>query len=196
MSINRNAVDLLLQVPMKEQPLLECTQEPHAAFRKLAEQDRDVMEKGVKAFVSFVRCYKEHQCRFIFRLADLDLGQSGTALGLLRLPKMPEMRKSKQGTREFVPSPIDPNDVKVGRVSGRHFEECSEKAICMRLLVQNQLESCFIMFKAFSPLLEFSDNWTLSLSAFRDFEFAAAIHHLLRGSLASCREHLEMYFAS
>ena len=101
---------------MKQQPLLKCTrQETHAAFRKLAEQDRDVMEKGVKAFVSFVRAYKEHQCRFIFRLADLRLEQLGTALGLLRLPKMPEMRKSKQGTGEFVPSPVDPNNVKVGR---------------------------------------------------------------------------------
>jgi len=71
------------------------------------------MEKGIKAFVSFVRAYKEHQCKFIFRLADLDLAQLATALGLLKLPKMPEMRKTKQRLEGFTPSALDPNDVKV-----------------------------------------------------------------------------------
>lgn len=37
--------------------------------RQAAEADREVLEKGVRAFVSYVRGYKEHQCRFIFRLA-------------------------------------------------------------------------------------------------------------------------------
>jgi len=30
-------------------------------------QDRDVLEKGTKAFISYVRAYKEHHCAFIFR---------------------------------------------------------------------------------------------------------------------------------
>ena len=29
--------------------------------------DRDVLEKGTKAFTSYIRAYKEHQCAFIFR---------------------------------------------------------------------------------------------------------------------------------
>lgn len=28
---------------------------------------QDVLEKGTKAFISFIRAYKEHQCSFIFR---------------------------------------------------------------------------------------------------------------------------------
>jgi len=102
-----------LQVPMKEQALADCKDTVHQVLRKLSEQDRDIMEKGIKAFVSFVRAYKEHQCKFIFRLADLDLAQLATALGLLRLPKMPEMRKTKQRLEGFTPSAMDPNDVKV-----------------------------------------------------------------------------------
>lgn len=99
---------------MKEQALADCNNTVHEVLlRKLSEQDRDIMEKGIKAFVSFVRAYKEHQCKFIFRLADLDLAQLATALGLLRLPKMPEMRKTKQRLEGFTPSAMDPNDVKV-----------------------------------------------------------------------------------
>ena len=99
---------------MKEQALADCKDTVHEVLRKLSEHDRDIMEKGIKAFVSFVRAYKEHQCKFIFRLADLDLAQLATALGLLRLPKMPEMRKTKQRLDGFTPSAMDPNDVKVG----------------------------------------------------------------------------------
>jgi hypothetical protein len=36
--------------------------------RKEAESDREVMEKASRAFVSLVRGYKEHHCKFVFRL--------------------------------------------------------------------------------------------------------------------------------
>merc|ERR1711865_443929 len=54
--------------------------------------DRDLLEKGTKAFTSYVRAYKEHKCSFIFRFASLDLGLLATSFCLLRLPKMPELR--------------------------------------------------------------------------------------------------------
>lgn len=36
-------------------------------IRSAAKKDRDVMEKGLRAFVSYVRAYKEHHCSYIFR---------------------------------------------------------------------------------------------------------------------------------
>ena len=36
-------------------------------IRKLVLKDRDHLEKGTKAFTSFIRAYKEHTCAFIFR---------------------------------------------------------------------------------------------------------------------------------
>jgi hypothetical protein len=42
--------------------------------RVASEKDRDVMEKGTRAFMSCVRAYKEHQCNFIFRMAKLVRG--------------------------------------------------------------------------------------------------------------------------
>jgi hypothetical protein len=37
-------------------------------LRAEAESDREFMEKSTRAFVSFVRGYKEHHCKFVFRL--------------------------------------------------------------------------------------------------------------------------------
>jgi ATP-dependent RNA helicase DDX55/SPB4 len=36
-------------------------------IRNLVLQDRDVLEKGTRAYTSYIRAYKEHQCAFIFR---------------------------------------------------------------------------------------------------------------------------------
>jgi hypothetical protein len=66
-----------------------CMQSAEA--RQLSETDRDVMEKGTKAFVSYIRGYKEHQCKFIFRVPDLDVAALGSMFGLLRLPAMQEV---------------------------------------------------------------------------------------------------------
>ena len=63
-----------------------------AAALRLAETDRDVLDKAMRAFVSHVRGYKEHQCTFIFQLADLDLNHLARMYGLLRLPVMKEVR--------------------------------------------------------------------------------------------------------
>lgn len=98
---------------MVQQHPLETQHHIHIRLRQLAEQDRDVMEKGVKAFVSYVRAYKEHHCKYIFRIADLDLPQLGTAIGLLRLPKMPELRKAAGALKSFQASDVDPDQVKV-----------------------------------------------------------------------------------
>ena len=67
--------------------------------KALVLSDRDYLEKGTKAFTSFIRAYKEHQCSFIFRFASLDLGELATAFCLLRLPKMPELKDSHSEVR-------------------------------------------------------------------------------------------------
>eukprot|EP00850_Spirogloea_muscicola_P010909 SM000065S20258 [mRNA] locus=s65:520709:524139:- [translate_table: standard] len=64
-------------------------------LRAAALKDRTVMETGLRAFVSFVRGYKEHHCNYIFRYKELDLGDLAIEFGLLQLPSMPELRKSK-----------------------------------------------------------------------------------------------------
>jgi ATP-dependent RNA helicase DDX55/SPB4 len=72
-----------------------------ARVKAMVLQDRDLLEKGTRAFVSYVRSYKEHRCAFIFRLKDLDLLACAEAFALLRLPTMSELRTSK-ATETFV----------------------------------------------------------------------------------------------
>lgn len=50
------------------------------------------IEQGTKAFVSFARAYSKHEASYIFRIKDLDLVKLARSFGLLKLPKMPEVK--------------------------------------------------------------------------------------------------------
>ena len=56
--------------------------------------DRDLLERGTKAFVAFVRGYQEHKCRYIFRFARLRLGRLARCMGLVRFPHLKDLRGS------------------------------------------------------------------------------------------------------
>ncbi|WKA00688.1 hypothetical protein VitviT2T_019024 [Vitis vinifera] len=72
-------------------------------IRSAAKKDRDVMEKGLRAFVSFVRAYKEHHCSYIFRWKELEIGKLAMGYGLLQLPSMPEVKHHSLSTEGFTP---------------------------------------------------------------------------------------------
>lgn len=61
-------------------------------IRDQVRQDRDLHLLGQRAFVSWARAFQEHRATSIFRVADLDWPDLGRAWGLVRLPKMPELR--------------------------------------------------------------------------------------------------------
>ena len=50
------------------------------------------LQQGMKAFVSFVQAYSKHEASYIFRVKDLDLVGVAKSFGLLRLPRMPELK--------------------------------------------------------------------------------------------------------
>ncbi|KAG6884714.1 hypothetical protein C0993_008782 [Termitomyces sp. T159_Od127] len=54
--------------------------------------DRGLHDRAAKAFVSFVRAYSKHEASYIFRIKDLDLVGVAKSFGLLRLPRMPELK--------------------------------------------------------------------------------------------------------
>ncbi|PGH07197.1 ATP-dependent rRNA helicase SPB4 [Blastomyces parvus] len=75
-------------------------------IRSFVLHDRAVHDKAQRAFVSWVRSYSKHQASSIFRVADLDWEELGRAWGLLRLPKMPEL-KAFTGDRSLGVSGVD-----------------------------------------------------------------------------------------
>lgn len=86
-------------VTLYENPGIEVTEEEASRTTQLIRDqvlsDRSYHDKAQKAFVSWLRSYSKHQASSIFRVADLDWEALGCAWGLLKLPKMPELRNFK-----------------------------------------------------------------------------------------------------
>lgn len=58
-------------------------------------KDRAVLEASEKAFLSFVRAYKEHKCSYLLKISDVDINSVGDSFGLLRLPRFYEFSKMR-----------------------------------------------------------------------------------------------------
>jgi superfamily II DNA/RNA helicase len=50
--------------------------------------DRDYIEKGKRAFVSFIRSYTEHDLKYIFEFKNLCIGSTAQSFFLLRIPRI------------------------------------------------------------------------------------------------------------
>lgn len=61
-------------------------------MRNLQRNDRLIFDKANRAFVSYSQYYQKHECRLILRLKDLDLGKVAMSFGLLKMPRMPELK--------------------------------------------------------------------------------------------------------
>ena len=77
------------------------------SIRSASVSDRETLEKGTRAFVSHVRGYREHACRFIFRSGELALGPLASSLGLPRLPRMPELAAAAAASARARPGSKD-----------------------------------------------------------------------------------------
>lgn len=62
-------------------------------IRKLVKTDRALYDKAQRGFVSWARSYGAHQTTSIFRVSDLDWASLAKGWGLLRMPKMPELKR-------------------------------------------------------------------------------------------------------
>ncbi|PJF17939.1 hypothetical protein PSACC_02256 [Paramicrosporidium saccamoebae] len=95
------------KVPLVEAEKTPTTNSLFEALRELNITDRDLLER---AFVAFVRFYQEHQTKFIFRVKDLNIASVAKSFGLLRLPKMKELKGIN--VTDFEESKINTADIK------------------------------------------------------------------------------------
>ena len=71
----------------------EEAQQATAKIRNLVLEDRALHDLAQRAFVSGIKSYSKHQASSIFRINDLDWIDLANAWGLLKIPRMPELRK-------------------------------------------------------------------------------------------------------
>ena len=73
----------------------EELQDTSAKLRDWQRKDRSIFDKANRAFVSYVQAYTKHECKWVLRIKDLPFGEIATSMGLLKLPKMPELKGIK-----------------------------------------------------------------------------------------------------
>lgn len=91
------------RVPLEEKKCSDNAPDVVPDIRSAAKKDRDVMEKGLRAFVSYIRAYKEHHCSYIFSWKELEIGKLGMGFGLLQLPSMSEVKHHSLSAVGFTP---------------------------------------------------------------------------------------------
>lgn len=78
-------------------------------MRKLQLKDRLIMDKANIAYVSYVQAYNKHECSLIINIKKLNYGLLATGFGLLKMPKMPELKNMK--ITDFTPVKMDYNSI-------------------------------------------------------------------------------------
>ena len=78
------------QVGVKEEDSNDYLNEnwKQEGFLDLMLTDRDFIEKSKKAFVSYIRSYKEHDLKYIFEFKNIDIGLTAQSFFLLRIPRV------------------------------------------------------------------------------------------------------------
>lgn len=78
-------------------------------MRALQQTDRLLFDKASRAVVSYIQAYQKHECRLILRLKDLNLGKVFMGFGLLKAPRMPELKG--RDLSSFQEADIDVNSI-------------------------------------------------------------------------------------
>lgn len=105
--IKRNQKVELQKVEIKpdKDTIKECLQH----MRQLQLKDRLIFDKANRAFVSYIQAYNKHECNLILQLKDIDLGKLAMGFGLLKMPKMPEIKG--KDVSSFIGPDIDINTI-------------------------------------------------------------------------------------
>ncbi|KAA8496903.1 ATP-dependent RNA helicase DDX55 [Porphyridium purpureum] len=73
----------------------ECADRMRRKIRKSMLEDRALMELSERAFLSYLRAYKQHECCEILRLDALDIGAVARSFFLFRMPRIAEFKTLK-----------------------------------------------------------------------------------------------------
>jgi ATP-dependent RNA helicase DDX55/SPB4 len=73
--------------------------------------EREMFEKSIQAFVSYIKSYSEHDLKYIFRLKSLDMVRVMRSFFLVCQPKCPELKRISPKVLESFESVIRVTDL-------------------------------------------------------------------------------------
>lgn len=76
-------------------------------MRKILLKDRSLHDASIKALTSTVRSYSKHEQVYLFRTYELDIPGLATSFGLLRMPKMPELKGKEIDEKDWQDAEVD-----------------------------------------------------------------------------------------
>ncbi|CAG0895254.1 unnamed protein product [Cyprideis torosa] len=80
-------------------------------LRALQLKDHGLFDKAIRAFVSYIQFYRKHECGLIFHLKECNLGRLANGFGLLKLPKMPEVKWAGDWSAFDAPGDVEVNGI-------------------------------------------------------------------------------------
>lgn len=141
----------------------------------ICKDDRDVIEKSKRAFVSFVRSYKEHDLKYIFPFNKLDLGSVANSFFLRSIPRVKEILGRKiENFRPVALGNINAITFK-DKNQGKQFEE-------KQTIIKQKKEEALLRKKEseLAPLkVDYKNNKSLRKKVKRenDFEELESLRH-------------------
>ncbi|EPY15186.1 hypothetical protein STCU_12273 [Strigomonas culicis] len=104
-----------------------CESPAVLALRRAGVRNDKLLSLATRAFVSFIRAYKEHECRYIFQLQYIDLTDLTHGFGLFKVPNCGEIK-----TMQILKIPLQEEfrpflEVLTARVREKREREMEEK---------------------------------------------------------------------
>ncbi|KAL3128973.1 putative RNA SFII helicase Spb4p [Cryptosporidium hominis] len=108
-------------------------------IRKFMYSDFEFYEKAKKAFVSYIRAYKEYQLPFIFPFKSLSIGEIAASFALLRIPRVKEILGKSNISGKFItgsknihpddfnPNPKPPSNIETSKDQRDNFENTKKR---------------------------------------------------------------------
>lgn len=101
------------------------------SVRKLMLTDKDFLMKGPRAFVSFIRSYKEHRLNNILKFKNLDIYQTARSFFLFKLPVMKELMEYE------LPKPLATAD-EVDKLEQCQFRDKNQEAMIKKKVEESK----------------------------------------------------------
>ncbi|KAG7499744.1 ATP-dependent RNA helicase DDX55 [Solea senegalensis] len=140
-----NFLSINQKCPLQKMPPIADVVDVLPKVKAMSLADRAMFDRSMRAFVSYVQAYAKHECSLIFRIKDLDFASLARGFALLRMPKMPELRRKT--FPNFIGTTVDTETI---RYKDKNREKQRQKMLKEREEADPQPRRNFVKNKSWS----------------------------------------------